>query len=203
MSDIIKLITNNPFRGSFVHLNEPVLPQGETDQSKKKYQITVALAKNDPFWLKVAEQMQIAAQEKFGQVPANLKRPVKDGDQILNDDGTLKYPEFEGRYTLQCSSKRRPDVNELNESGTLQPIMDPESLYSGAWYRLTCTAWAYSHPIGGKGVSFSVDTVMKVKDDEPLGGGGGKAEDDFAAYANQPPEVIQGQEGVSAASLLG
>lgn len=203
MTSVVKIMTKNPFRGSFVHLNEPVLPHGETDQSKKKYQMTIALPKNDPFWQLVVQQQDIAAKEKFGGVvPANIKYPTKDGDNILNDDGTLKYPEFEGCYTLQLSSKRKPDTNKLDASNTLVPIIDVEELYSGAWYRVCCTAWAWTHATGGKGVSFSVDTVMKVKDDEPLSGGGGIAADDFAAYADQASPQTLDQGGVSAATLL-
>ena len=103
MTNVVKIMTKDPFRGSFVHLNEPVLPFGETDQSKKKYQITIVLPRNDPFWQQVVQQQDIAAKEKFnGVVPANIKYPTKDGEEKKNDDGTLKYPEFKG---CQCISE--------------------------------------------------------------------------------------------------
>jgi hypothetical protein len=192
-----KLMTRNPFRGSFASLATPSLPHGETDQSKLRYQITIALPKADPFWKEVGAEIKAVATEKWGKIPATLKRPVKDGDAIVDDDGELKYPEFEGCYTLQVSSKRKPDVADAQ----LNPVIEADALYSGAWYRVTCRAYAWSHPTGGKGVSFALETVQKVKDDEPLGGSGGKAEDDFADFAEKP--AAGGGEEAGAEDLLG
>ena len=173
-----KLITATPFVGSFVALVTPTVPYGETDESKAKYQMTIALPKNDPFWKQVAAEIKATAQAKWTKVPAKLRSPVKDGDANLNDDGEIRYPEHEGCYTLQASSKRRPDVADAS----LNPILNPKELYSGAFYRAAVRAYAWEHPTGGKGVSFSLETVQKVKDGDPLGGGGGKAQDDFSAF---------------------
>ena len=191
-----KIMTRTPFVGSFVSLASPSLPHGETDEEKAKYQITVVLPKDDPFWALVAAEIEAVAKEKWTKVPANLRRPVKDGDANVDDDGNLKYPEFEGCFTLQCSSKRKPDVADAQ----LNPVIEADALYSGAFYRVTCRAYAWSHPTGGKGVSFSLETVQKVKDGTPLGGGGGKASDDFADF-QEAPAAAEG--GVDAASLLG
>ena len=199
MSNIKKLITRTPFRGSFVSLAEPSVPHGETDETKSRYQITIALPKDDPFWKDVAAQIKVAAKEKWaGKIPANLKRPVKDGDANVDDDGVIKYEEHEGCYTLQTSSKRKPDVADA----ALNPIVEADALYSGAWYRAAVRAYAWTHPTGGKGVSFSLETVQKVKDDDPLGGGGGKADEDFADFKGEEEET--GELDTSAADdLLG
>ena len=198
MSESKKLITRTPFIGSFVSLAEPSLPHGETDETKLKYQITIALAKDDPFWKEVGAEIKATAAEKWSKIPANLKRPVRDGDANLDDDGELKYPEHEGCYTLQASSKRKPDVADA----ALRPILEADELYSGAYYRAAVRAYAWTHATGGKGVSFSLETVQKVKDGEPLGGGGGKAEDDFATFKEEGGET--GELDTSAADdLLG
>ena len=190
-----KLITRTPFRGSFVSLASPSLPYGETDESKAKFQITIALPKADPFWKQVAEQIKVAATDKWGKIPATLKRPVKDGDEMVDDDGELRYPEFEGCYTLQASTKRKPDVADA----ALNPVLEADALYSGAYYRAAVRAYAWSHATGGKGVSFSLETVQKVKDGDSLGGGGGKASDDFADFAEEVPT----EGGAEAEDLLG
>jgi hypothetical protein len=176
-----KLITRTPFVGSFVSLAEPSLPPGETDETRLRYQVTIALPKNDPFWKGVGTEIKAAAMEKWGKIPATLKRPVRDGDANVDDDGVLKYPEHEGCYTLQVSSKRKPDVADA----ALNPVIEADELYSGAYYRAAVRAYAWNHATGGKGVSFSLETVQKVKDGEPLGGGGGKAEDDFANFKEE------------------
>ena len=196
-----KLITRTPFIGSFVHLVTPVVPHGETDQAQAKYQLTIALPKDDPFWGEVVTQIKAAAVEKWGKIPANMKKPVKDGDANVDDDGEPKYPEHEGCYTLQVSSKRKPDVADA----ALNPVIDPEELYSGAYYRVACRAYAWTHATGGKGISFSLETVQKVKDGEPLGGGGGKAEEDFANFKEESSGELDTDEAGStmADDLLG
>jgi hypothetical protein len=193
-----KLITRTPFRGSFVSLVEPSVPIGETDETKAKYQITIALPKDDPFWKDVGKEIKACAMEKWGKIPSGFKRPVRDGDANVDDEGVIKYEEHEGCYTLQVSSKRKPDVADAS----LNPIIEADELYSGAYYRAAVRAYAWTHPTGGKGVSFSLETVQKVKDGEPLGGGGGKAEDDFANFREEGEE--SGELDTSAADdLLG
>ena len=174
-----KLITPE-FRGSFVNLTKPHNMPGETDEDKARYQITIVLPKKDKFWKTINEQIDATASEKWTKVPKALKRPIKDGD-AEDDDGELKYPEFEGCYTLQVSTKRKPGVVDK----ALQPILNADELYSGAWYRASIKPYAWSHPTGGNGVSFSVDNVMKVKDDTPLGGAAEAPEKEFAEFAEE------------------
>lgn len=167
-----KMITP-AFRGSFVALVKAVNIKGESDPDKAKFQMTVVLDKKDPFWKKVAATIKETAEEKFGKIPPKLKKPVKDGDES-------DYPEFAGCYTLQASSQRKPDACDK----ALQPILSADELYSGAWYRASIRPFAWDHPTGGKGVSFALDNVMKVRDDEPLSGSG-TAAGDFANFAEE------------------
>ena len=191
MSDKIKTPV---FRASFVHLTEP----RTVGDGKPKYQITIVLPKNDPFWTeKIVPAMEAAAEEKFGQVPANFKKPVKDGNKILDDDGNMKYPEFDGCYTLQASTEQKPDVCDRN----LEPIMVAAELYSGAYYRASIRPYAWNHPTGGKGVSFALDNVMKVEDGDPLSGRG-TAADDFAEYAEDAAQDASAAPDDVASSLL-
>lgn len=177
-----KLITP-PFRGSFVALVKPVNVKGETDPDKAKFQLTVVLSKKDAFWKKIAGIIDATAKEKFGKIPPKLKRPVKDGDES-------DYPEFAGCFTLQAQANRKPDVCDKG----LNPIMDADELYSGAWYRASIRPYAWDHPTGGKGVSFGLDNVMKVKDDDPLSGSG-TAAGDFADFAEDDDGDAEGLLG--------
>jgi hypothetical protein len=167
-----KLITP-VFRGSFVHLLKPHLMRGETDEDKARYQITIVLPSKDAFWKKVQAEIQAAGKEKFGKIPKKFKKPVKKGDES-------EYEEFAGCYTLQASTKRKPDLCDAG----LQPIMDPDEIYSGAYFRASIRAYAWDHPTGGKGVSFALDNVMKIKDGDPLSGAG-TAAGDFADFAEE------------------
>jgi len=108
-------------------------------------------------------------------LPKKLKAPWKDGDE---ED----RPEWEGCWVVSCKNKTRPGV----VGPDLRPIMDPEQLYSGAFYRFSMSAWGWSHPTGGKGVSLNLDNAQWVKDGEAFTSRS-KAEDDFAAFKTDAP----------------
>lgn len=168
-----KLITP-PFRGWFVHLNEPRGIKGDPT-SDKKYQMLIPILEDDGFWKKAEAMVKDTAREKFGQIPRKLKSPIKEGAES-------EYEELDGYKFINPGNTRRPGLVD----GRLEPIVDPEELYSGAWYRASLTAYAWEHPTGGKGVSFSLNNVMKVatpdgESDEPLDGRT-SAEQDFAGF---------------------
>lgn len=170
-----KLVTP-VFRGSFVHLVEPKAPAAGADPV---YSIAIVLPKDDPetkkFMKALQDAVNAAAKEKFGQVPKKLKKPWKDGDE--EDD----RPEWEGAWVVNAKSKSRPGVVDR----ALQPVMDAEQLYSGAYYRASVSEWCWQHEVGGKGVSLNLDNVMWVKDGEPFSSRS-KAEDDFSDFAEEP-----------------
>lgn len=167
-----KLITPE-FRGSFVHILQPHAPKaapGEAQQ-KPRYQITIPLPKGDKFWPQVEKLVTDTAVAKWGKIPPKLKNPIKDGDAEDRE-------EFKGKLTIQATSNNKPDIVDK----ALSPIMDPNEIYSGAWYRASIRAYAWEHPTGGKGVSIALDNVMKIRDDEAFSGRS-SAGDDFADIA--------------------
>lgn len=179
-----KLVTPE-FRGSFVHILEPhaiKVREGEK-QPEPRYQITIPIAKTDPFWKKVEALVEETAKAKFGKVPPKLKSPIKDGDEPDNDGN--ERPEFSGKFTIQATSKNKPGIVDAG----LNPIMTADEIYSGAWYRASIRAYAWDHPTGGKGVSIALDNVMKVRDDEAFSGKS-KAEDDFKAFASSSDSML-------------
>lgn len=174
-----KLVTPE-FRGSFVHILTPHAPKaapGEK-QSDPRYQITAPIKKNDPFMKKLEALIEETAKGKWGKIPPKMKSPIKDGD----DD---ERPEFVGHYTIQASSKNKPDIVDKS----LQPIMDEKEIYSGAWYRASIRAYAWEHPTGGKGVSIALDNVMKIKDDVAFSGRS-SADADFADFADAGDSML-------------
>lgn len=166
-----KIITPK-HRGSFVHLVEPKAPAEGAD---KVYSMVIVLPKDEPetkkFMAALKKIVDAAAKEKLGQLPKKLKRPWKDGDE---ED----RPEWEGCWVISAKNKIQPSI----VGPDLQPVMDPEKLYSGAYYRASITAWAWSHSVGGKGVSLNLESVMWCADGEPFASRSDGAED-FADYA--------------------
>lgn len=171
-----KIVTPE-FRGSFVHLLEPHTIKG-VDGAKPKYQITIPLPKKDAFWAKLDKLVDETAKAKWGKIPPKMKSPVKDGD----DEGR---PEFAEQFVIQASSNNKPGVVDA----ALQPIMDANEIYSGAWYRASIRAFAWEHPTGGKGVSIALDNCMKVKDGEAFSGRT-DASADFADFAKAEADLL-------------
>lgn len=171
-----KLVTPE-FRGSFVHLLEPHAIKG-VENAKPRYQITIPLKKTDPFWAKVNSMVEESAKEKWGKIPPKMKSPVKDGDE----EGR---PEFAGCYTIQATSNNKPGIVDVS----LNPIMDGDEIYSGAYYRASIRSYAWEHPTGGKGVSIALDNVMKTKDGEAFSGRTDAASD-FADFAKADADML-------------
>lgn len=157
------------FRGSFVTLVEPRPP---AEGQKPVYSIVIVIPKTEEAFLERLEQaVEAAAVAKFGKVPPKLKTTLRDGDDEERD-------EWKDCVIFNAKSATRPGVVDSD----LQPVMDPDDLYSGAWYRVSLNPFAWEHPTGGKGVSFGLNNVMKVKDDEAFSGRKGAGED-FAKFA--------------------
>lgn len=157
------------FRGSYVSLTEPRSMPGP-NPGTPKYQITIVLDKKSPFWAELDKEITRVATEKWGKVPPRLKSPVKDGDLAERE-------ELAGCFSVQATSLNRPGIVDSN----LNPIMDAEEVYSGAYYRVSYRCYAWDHPTGGKGVSLAIDNAMKTRDGEPFSGRS-SAESDFAAF---------------------
>jgi hypothetical protein len=110
-----------------------------------------------------------AKKAKWGdKAPKKLKSPFKDGDSEDFED----YDGFEGMIVVRATSKWKPGIVDMN----LQNITDETEFYSGCWARATVTAFAYDRI--GRGVSFALQNLQKLEDDDQFGGGA-SAQDDF------------------------
>lgn len=174
----LKLVTPK-FRGSFVHLTK-ARKMGLGDDGKEKtpkFGLAIVLPKEDPFWKKVRETMDLAAKLRFNEIPRGLIIPLKDGDEY-------GYEGMEGCYFISAESEEKPGVVQ-RIGGELVDVIDPAELYAGAYYRaeVFCSAWAYDER-KRKGVRLKLDNVMKIADGEPFSGRG-KAADAFAEYVDE------------------
>jgi hypothetical protein len=116
--------------------------------------------------------IEIAAVEKWGndkaKWPKPLRNPLRDGDEKSDLNG------YAGHYFVAASSqKMRPGLVDRHR----QPITEESQFYAGCWAMATVVAFAYDKA-GNRGVSFSLQNVMKVRDDEAFSGRR-RAEDDF------------------------
>lgn len=162
-------VTTGKVRLSYAHLFEPHAIEG----NDPKYSVSVIIPKTDKETLQAIKEAVAEAKEagkgKFGgKIPANLKTPLRDGDEERPDDEA-----YTNSYFLNASSKNKPGVVGTD----VQPILDATEVYSGCYARLTLNFYPFSAS-GNKGIAAGLGNVQKLEDGEPLGGFT-RAEDDF------------------------
>lgn len=160
-------VVTGPVRLSYVYLLSP--KQNTNDDgspAEASYSCMLLVPKTDTATIKAiraAQQAALAAGTAKGTfggpAPKAWKNTFRDGDV----EG--ETPELEGHWFLNASSKKRPGVVDSN----VQPILDATEVYSGMWARVALGAFAFNSN-GNKGVSFGLNHVQKVRDDERLDG---------------------------------
>jgi len=121
-----------------------------------------------------------------GQLPFNLKLPLRDGDAERPDDEA-----YRGMYFLNASSKQRPQVVDIN----LNEILVPGEVYSGCYCRVSLNFYGFSMN-GNKGIAVGLNNIQKLHDGDPLAGGSSAADDFSDAFVDQGQPVQQYQQPV-------
>ena len=171
-------------RLSYVHLFEPY---ANNPGQEAKYSSTILIPKTDfaaKQRLDAANNaaIQVGISKRWdGKRPSVLASCLHDGDGVRPSDGEPYGEECKGCWILKASSKRQPDIRDLN----LNPIINQSEMYSGVYARVGVTFFAYNTN-GKKGIGCLLDTVQKLEDGEPLGGRV-SAEDDFADVSYTAP----------------
>lgn len=166
-----KVITGK-VRLSYVHLFEP---QAVGDSGNEKYSASLIIPKTDTATLDkvknaIKEAVAVGKTSKFdGKVPANLKLPLRDGDEERSEDEAYADAMF-----MNATANTKPGVIDLAR----KVIENPEELYSGCYAVVSINFYAYNRN-GNKGIACGLNNVMKIADGEPLGGRI-NAVDDFA-----------------------
>lgn len=168
-------VVTGPVRLSYVHVMRPkqnVKDDGSPDEPT--YSVMMIIPKTDTATLTAIRNAQKAAlaagvaNGKFpGGAPKAWKNTLRDGDL----EG--ETPELEGAFFMNVSSKSKPGVVDKR----VQPILDETEVYSGMWARVDIGAFPYNSN-GSKGVSFGLNHIQKIRDDERLDGAT-RAEDVF------------------------
>lgn len=105
----------------------------------------------------------------------------------IRDAAEMDYEGFEeGWKFLRASSKKMPGLIDLDRT----PILNQERIYPGCWMRFYLTVYAWTHPEGGQGVSFSLEHAQFVRDDTEFAGRP-KVENVFDAL---PGAVVKGDD---------
>lgn len=167
------------FRASYLNVFEARQASPKDPNSKKQFGVEM--------WFRIADTKEslaagekivdikaivaaakAAAAEKWGADekawPKKLKLPFKKGEDSEGKQGAI--PGVMIVRTSRPEAFGRPVVVDQN----LADIIDKNQLYSGCYMRGKMHAYAWTHPTGGNGVSFTLDMLQLVRDGEPLGG---------------------------------
>lgn len=170
-----KVITGK-VRLSYVHAFKPAAVDEGQDP---KYSVCILIDKKDKETLskikKAIEAAKEAGKAKFGgKIPANLKTPLRDGDEEYEDGN--RGEEFQGCYFINASSKTKPGIIDKNK----ETITDSDALYSGCYGRVSINFYAFN-TAGNKGIAAGLNNIQKVAEGDFLGGRS-RAEDEFDEF---------------------
>jgi len=175
-----RLITP-PFRVAFPHVFQPNPRQ--TD--KEQYDVAMLFPKEDTNMDHIQASIDYIVKEDWKGKIKGLKLPIRDGDE---DPAFEDYQEsHEGMLVMSARTVFKPGVVDKN----LEDIIDPGDFYSGCWARASITAFSYD-TAGNKGVSFSLNNLQKLKEDEPFASAGMRASDEFED--EEIPDNMEEQE---------
>ena len=158
------VITTGKVRFSYCHL---FTPHASNPSQEPKYSMLVLVDKKDKQTLdKIKTAIEEAkakgkAEKWNGKLPANLKTPLRDGDEEHPDEAA-----YAGKMFFNCSAKQRPGVVDEN----INPILDPSEVYSGCYGRVNVAFYPYDAS-GNRGIAAGLNHVQKLADGERLGGG--------------------------------
>ena len=169
-----QVVTKTPVRLSYCHLNAP---RKSDDNGTPKYGALLIIPKTDTATVKqindAIAEARVAGAARGIRNTQNFLSPLRDGDGQKPRGGNYG-PECKGCWVLNTSSTRQPKVVDRR----VQPILDPDEIYSGMWAIVDINFACFSVP-SNSGISCYLNNVQKIRDDEPLGGSPSRPEDVF------------------------
>lgn len=187
------------FRGAYLAFFEARGVKNDAN-SKKKFSVAMLFPAGTNFDL-LKKAISDVAKEKWGAKADDVLRKQQNSDKrIFKDQGESDAAGFEdGCIYLQASNEKKPGLvgRKAGPDGkTLVEITDPEAVWSGDYFLATIRPFAWEHPVGGKGVSLSLQNVQLLKKGDRLGGGRTSPSDEFEAMEGDDMEALD--EGASA-----
>lgn len=195
-----KKLWTPPFRVSFPAVFEASSYQG----SKPKYS-TVGLwypakfnDKQKVLWKAMGAEIDRVSREFFKKaykdLPANIKKPIKDGVEKDHLEGYGK-----GCMFGTMSSLQKPGLIDRDRDA----ITDQSLFYPGCWARATVTVYAYDNV--GKGIALGLHNIQKLGEGESFSGRAAPDEDfgDDASEVWDDPEAGGGDDFTDEGDPLG
>lgn len=168
-------------RLSFVHVKEPHAFDGDDGEKQDpKYHVTFLIPKDSEDATRIKEVLKAKFnEEKNGHfkgmtfTSTKLKNPLRDGDEYADEQEAKgntgpAIEAYRGCYYLRASSKSQPAVYDRNKQDIIDLDDKEEGVYSGCWCRGVIACYSFDNK--SKGWGFFLNSLMKIKNDEPFGG---------------------------------
>lgn len=175
-------LTIKNVRFSYAHVFQP--------DENEKYSVAILIRKDDPQVPVIKNAIENAVREGAGKLGPRFRlditKVLHDGDvQKLGDEA------YAGCFYLNAKSARKPAVVKLNTTGVgghTMAITDEDEFYSGCYGAANVGFFAYSTQ-GNAGIGCGLNSVLKLKDGERLGGSSVEAD-----YGDVAKEAIEQNE---------
>ncbi len=151
-----------PCRISFANIWEARSING----SEEKYSVSCLISKSETKLLEkinaaVEAAKEVGKEKKWnGKIPANLKLPLRDGDDDRPDDEN-----YTGCFFINASNKEAPQIVDRK----VQPILDPMECGSGDYCNVSVNFYPFNSN-GNKGIAASLGNIQLVKRGDRLAG---------------------------------
>lgn len=169
-----------PVRLSYPHLFEKYVNKKKFPDAEPKFSVTCLFPKGADLSA-IEKATRECAVENFGRDWERKKVELPLLDQ--GKEGTPEGGYVPGAMLCRSTSSQKPKV--VNRS---LADVDKDDVYPGIWAIVTLRPFPSDY--GKKRVSLGLQNVMIIADDERLGGGGSRAEDDF-----EPIDALDELEG--------
>ena len=170
---------SGPVRLAFPNLFKPREAKGQQQTGDGKYGAALLfplgtnMALFNQAWIAAAKEKFPKNWDNNGN-PIGLHLPFHDQkEKAFGPKPLAGYTP--GAITFNISSQFKPQIVDIN----MNPIVEEGRVYPGVWAFISMNAYAYGPPQPKSGVSFGLQSVMIIADDQKLGGGGSDPRQDF------------------------
>ena len=174
-------------RMNFVHV---FTPDSFDDKSEPKYSVVLSFPKTDKaLYKKIESAINECAEKAKAQYGGTLPKKFSIVEIQDGADWDEKF-NLEDSFIIKASSSYKPEVvKKAKVMGKVQlvPITDEEEFYSGCYGYASVSFYKYDTGVS-KGITCGLNSLLKSKDGDKLGGGSGSAEADFAGVIDDVDE---------------
>lgn len=149
------------------------------------YSATALFPPTHPAYKLVEDTAVAVTKEEWGADSDKIIQTAKtkDGGKnwVLKDGNLKEYDGYAGNFYVNTNNEKRPSI--LNRDGT--PLTASDGVvYAGCYVDFIIEVYAYSHPVGGKGVSSSFKGLRFRKDGDAFAGGAPVTADAFSSIVD-------------------